>query len=190
MTRQSTPRQNAILRALSSMLEEPAAGRITTAALAKRLNQSEAALYRHYSSKEAMFQALIALIGAQILEDLEDIVASENSGAARLRKQVHALLFFVERHPGSARLLTGIALAGEAHTLQVHVNKVLDAVADALEQSARAAFKDDPDNGDAQKLVAGMLMDWVQGRWLRFAHSGWQEKPTDKFAEHLRLLGL
>jgi|GEM_PF-3944485 len=93
MPKQPSFRQIAILKALTSMLEVPGAGRITTAALAKNLNQSEAALYRHYSGKEAMFQTLITLTGAQIIEDLEDIAATEKLGDARLRKQVHALLF-------------------------------------------------------------------------------------------------
>ncbi|MEO8655259.1 MAG: TetR family transcriptional regulator, partial [Ramlibacter sp.] len=36
-----------ILQALATMLEQPGAERITTAALAARLDVSEAALYRH-----------------------------------------------------------------------------------------------------------------------------------------------
>ena len=41
------------------MLEQPGAERITTAALAARLDVSEAALYRHFASKAQMFEALI-----------------------------------------------------------------------------------------------------------------------------------
>ena len=40
-----------ILQALAAMLEQPGAERITTAALAARLEVSEAALYRHFASK-------------------------------------------------------------------------------------------------------------------------------------------
>lgn len=190
MPQQPSSRQIAILKALSSMLEEPAAGRITTAALAKRMNQSEAALYRHYSGKEAMFQALIALTRAQILEDLHDIATTEKLATIRLRKQVHALLFFVERHPGTARLLTGSALVGEAPSLLHQVNDVLDAIAGALEQSTRLAGRASPETDDSRSLLTDMLMNWVQGRWLRFVQSGWQDKPTDKFADRRKLLGL
>ena len=44
-----------ILQTLAGMLELPGADRITTAALAARLEVSEAALYRHFASKAQMF---------------------------------------------------------------------------------------------------------------------------------------
>ena len=43
-------RRAQILQALATMLEQPGAERITTAALAARLGVSEAALYRHFAS--------------------------------------------------------------------------------------------------------------------------------------------
>ena len=51
-----------ILQALATMLEQPGAERITTAALAARLEVSEAALYRHFASKAQMFEGLIEFI--------------------------------------------------------------------------------------------------------------------------------
>jgi len=81
-------------------------------------------------------------------------------------------------------------LVGEAPALQDHVNEVLDAVADVLEHSARLAGRSHPDTSGSRSLATDLLMDWVQGRWLRFVQSGWQEKPTDKFSDRLRLLGL
>ena len=51
-----------ILQALAAMLELPGAERITTAALAARLQVSEAALYRHFASKAQMFEGLIEFI--------------------------------------------------------------------------------------------------------------------------------
>jgi len=51
-----------ILQALAAMLEQPGADRVTTAALAARLQVSEAALYRHFASKAQMFEGLIDFI--------------------------------------------------------------------------------------------------------------------------------
>ena len=45
-----------ILQTLAAMLEGAGAERITTAALAKKLDVSEAALYRHFASKAQMFE--------------------------------------------------------------------------------------------------------------------------------------
>ena len=51
-----------ILQALATMLEQPGAERITTSALAAKLDVSEAALYRHFASKAQMFEGLIEFI--------------------------------------------------------------------------------------------------------------------------------
>ncbi len=40
-----------ILQTLAAMLEDPKGEKVTTAALAARLDVSEAALYRHFASK-------------------------------------------------------------------------------------------------------------------------------------------
>ncbi len=51
-----------ILQTLATMLEHPRGERVTTAALAARLDVSEAALYRHFASKAQMFEGLIEFV--------------------------------------------------------------------------------------------------------------------------------
>jgi TetR/AcrR family transcriptional regulator len=62
-----------ILQTLAAMLEQPGAERITTAALAARLEVSEAALYRHFASKAQMFEGLIEFIETSIFSLLNQI---------------------------------------------------------------------------------------------------------------------
>lgn len=190
MVNPPSAKQAAILNALSGMLESPEAGRITTAALAQNMGHSEAALYRHYAGKAAMFEGLIALIRQQLLEDLAHIDATEPHGSARLRKQAHALLLFVERHPGTARVLTGGALVGEAPELQEQVNTLLDDVQDTLEHSATLSMSQASGAITDAGATAAVLLDWVRGCWLRYALSGWQARPTADLSRKLSLLGL
>lgn len=190
MVNPPSAKQAAILNALSGMLESPEAGRITTAALAQHMGHSEAALYRHYAGKAAMFEGLIALIRQQLLEDLAHIDATEPQGSARLRKQAHALLLFVERHPATARVLTGGALVGEAPALQEQVNALLDEVQDTLEHSATLSISQASDAITDAGATAAVLLDWVRGCWLRYALSGWQARPTASLSSKLSLLGL
>ena len=56
MAGKSGERKNQILQTLAEMLEKPQQEKITTAALAARLDVSEAALYRHFASKAQMFE--------------------------------------------------------------------------------------------------------------------------------------
>ena len=79
-----------ILQTLAGMLEQSGAERITTAALAARLEVSEAALYRHFASKAQMFEGLIEFIEMSVFTLVNQIVERESSGAmqAQDRKSV------------------------------------------------------------------------------------------------------
>jgi TetR/AcrR family transcriptional regulator len=66
-----------ILQALAVMLEHPKGDRITTAALAARLEVSEAALYRHFASKAQMFEGLIEFIETSVFGLVNKISDSE-----------------------------------------------------------------------------------------------------------------
>ena len=65
-----------ILQALAEMLQAPAAEKITTAALAARLQVSEAALYRHFASKAQMFEGLIEFIEQSVFSIINKIESS------------------------------------------------------------------------------------------------------------------
>src|SRR5260370_7364678 len=69
-----------ILQVLARMLENPKGERVTTAALAKELDVSEAALYRHFASKAQMFEGLIEFI-EQTLFGLVNKITAEQKNA-------------------------------------------------------------------------------------------------------------
>src|SRR5829696_9265746 len=69
-----------ILQALATMLEQPGAERITTAALAARLDVSEAALYRHFASKAQMFEGLIEFIESTVFTLINKINTDTRDG--------------------------------------------------------------------------------------------------------------
>jgi len=182
-----------ILATLTRMLEQPHAGRITTAALAQQLGQSEAALYRHFSSKAALFESLIGSARTQLLEDLNHIAATESDGRRGLRKQLHALLLFTERHPGLTRVLTGEALVTEHPRLQTQVNELIDDLEGVLCHAAQAAIDAgslQPGETSGAATYANTLMLWVQGRWLRYTQTDWQALPTQSHEQQLALFGL
>jgi len=66
-----------ILQTLAGMLEQPAAEKITTAALAGKLDVSEAALYRHFASKAQMFEGLIEFIEETLFGLINKVTAEE-----------------------------------------------------------------------------------------------------------------
>jgi TetR/AcrR family transcriptional regulator len=191
MNSRPSARKTQILEALADMLCQPHAGRITTAALAGHLDLSEAALYRHFENKAAIFEGLIALIESQLAEDLAHINTTEPDGRRQLQKHAHALLLFAQRHPGLAKVLTGHALVLEHSQLQERVNGIQAHIQALLAQSAQAAIAAGSLPGRySADAYAGVLMNWISGRWLRYVQRGEQALPTAHYSDELALLGL
>jgi TetR/AcrR family transcriptional regulator len=106
-----------ILQTLASMLEQPGAERITTAALAARLEVSEAALYRHFASKAQMFEGLIEFIESSVFTLVNQIAEREPVGRAAGAAHRAVLLQFGEKNPGMTRVMVGDALVFEHERL-------------------------------------------------------------------------
>ena len=111
-----------ILHTLAEMLQQPGAERITTAALAGRLQVSEAALYRHFASKAQMFEGLIEFIETSVFTLINQVADREADGARQARLIVTLLLQFGEKNPGMARVMVGDALVFEHQRLITRMN--------------------------------------------------------------------
>lgn len=109
----SGERKAHILQAFAAMLEQHPGGRITTAALAREVGVSEAALYRHFASKAQMFEGLIAFLEETVLGRVPTIKQELVEAPERCGALLTVLLSFCAKNPGFARLLTGDVLAGK-----------------------------------------------------------------------------
>jgi len=79
----SGERKREILEALARMLEDSHGEHITTAALARAVGVSEAALYRHFPSKGRMFESLIEFIEESLFTRINAILAEQPDAAGR-----------------------------------------------------------------------------------------------------------
>ncbi|MCS6765428.1 MAG: nucleoid occlusion factor SlmA [Candidatus Protistobacter heckmanni] len=191
-----------ILQTLAVMLEAPRGDKITTAALAARLDVSEAALYRHFASKAQMFEGLIEFIEQSIFGLINQITAREEMGARQAQVIVHMLMGFAEKNPGMTRVLTGDALVNEDERLQERINQLVDRIEASLKQSLRIAASQGAFQGTLQvpglaagsaegldpALRANLLISHALGRWQRYARSGFRKLPTGGLDPQLRLL--
>ncbi|NLC24581.1 nucleoid occlusion factor SlmA [Oxalobacter vibrioformis] len=177
-----------ILQALAQMLEQPRGEKITTAALARHLSLSEAALYRHFASKAQMFEGLIEFIEATVFGLINQITAQEESGFSQVQAMIRMLLNFAERNPGMTRVLTGDALANEDERLQLRMNQFYDRVELAFRHSLRVAAAQGQGREDDAGVRAGILMAFVAGRWQRYAKTGFTVSLTQDMPQQIRLL--
>jgi TetR/AcrR family transcriptional regulator len=165
------------------MLESPKGDRVTTAALAARLDVSEAALYRHFASKAQMFEGLIAFIEQTIFGLINQITEREEAGDRQAQEILMLLLGFGEKNPGMIRVLLGDALWLEDERLQERILQIFERIESSLKQSLRIAQTQGrlTQSADGQEVSAraAMMMSYVVGRWHRYARSGFKKLPTE-----------
>ena len=178
-----------ILQALAGMLEQPGAERVTTSALAARLDVSEAALYRHFASKAQMFEGLIEFIEQSVFTLVNQIIERETVHAVRLQKIVTLVLQFAEKNPGMTRVMAGDALVFENERLQERMNQFFDKLEASLKQILREASAANADTPtlDAQ-VRASVITAFMLGRLQRFSRSGFKRAPTEHLQASLAIV--
>jgi TetR/AcrR family transcriptional regulator len=172
-----------ILQTLAAMLETPKGEKITTAALAERLDVSEAALYRHFASKAQMFEGLIEFIEQTLFGLVNKIAADEKSGVRQVEAMLSMLLGFAKKNPGMTRVLIGDALVNEDERLQARINQLHDRIETTLKQALRFAMteKEIPETVDTA-AQANLMLAYVIGRWHQFAKSGFKRDPMEHWS--------
>ncbi len=178
-----------ILQVIAEMLEDPVGEKITTAALAKRLDVSEAALYRHFASKAQMFEGLIEFIESGIFSVINKISSEEDRGLHQVQMMMSLLLGFAERNRGLTRVLIGDTLVNENARLQARINQLLDRVEASLKQALRIATSqgDLPAEHDVA-AHANILRCYAMGRWHQFVKSGFKTTPLSHWQQQWPLL--
>ena len=180
MAARTGERKDQILQTLAQMLETPAGRSVTTAALAARLEVSEAALYRHFSGKAQMFEGLIEFIEQTLFALINKITTEEKSGLRQIEAIVGVLLGFAQKNRGMTRVLIGDALVHEDERLQARINQLHDRLEAALKQALRFGVTQNEIAGDADVTAyANLILSFVIGRWHQFAKSGFKRDPVE-----------
>ena len=177
-----------ILKVLAQMLQDPKGEKITTAALAKKLDVSEAALYRHFASKAQMFEGLIEFIEQSLFGLVNKITAEEEDGIKQTHAILASLLGFAEKNPGMTRVLIGDALVNEDERLQARINQLHDRLEATLKQCLRVAGTEGGASQPDPGAHASLLLCYVIGRWQQFAKSGFKRLPTEGWDKQWPLL--
>ena len=179
-----------ILQALATMLEQPGAERVTTAALAAKLDVSEAALYRHFASKAQMFEGLIEFIESSVFTLINQIMERDADAVQKAARIVTVVLQFGEKNPGMTRVMVGDALVFENERLQQRMNQFFDRIESSLRQVLRdgaQAQQSATPTVDAQ-VRAALLVSFVQGRLQRHARSGFKRSALEHLEASLALM--
>ncbi|MBF0416657.1 MAG: TetR family transcriptional regulator [Magnetococcales bacterium] len=173
--RRRPERRLEILRAVMTLLEQ-GNRRVTTAELASQVGLSEAALYRHFSGKDAIFQALTDYLKDHLFQ-FAGRIPEVSSPLARLRLLLAYHLQFFTEHPGLCRvfLVEGVMTPAESQVMSRVVREYVRLIKSIL-NDARAA-RELPDSLDLD-ASADFFVGLIQAATLRFVISGFAVAPT------------
>ena len=184
-----TNRREQILQAFAAMLESHPGSRITTAALARHVGVSEAALYRHFPSKAKMIEGLIAVAEDAIFDRIGQITERYRDPEPRCAAVLGLLLTFCERNPGFARLFAGDALQGETDRLRQRMRQFYDRIETQLRQFTREGYATRPTAPPLSAArAANLLLASAEGRISQFVRSEFKTRPTDGWTNQWQVL--
>ncbi len=189
MSKARTDRKQQILEVLADQLEQRTGSRITTAALARAVGVSEAALYRHFASKAKMYEALIEFAEDSVFGLVNRILEEEPAMQARCERILRLLLGFSARNPGITRVLLGDALVGENERLRVRAGQFFDRLETQLKQVIRGGMLEGNlrEKGNAAAL-ARLMLALVEGRMNQYVRSDFRLSPTEYWEEQWQAL--
>ena len=147
-------RKNIILESLASMLEERNMSKVTTALLAEKSGITEAALYRHFPSKRAIYAELFSFCDNAIFSKCNELKKEKLSSKDKIKNSFLFFMIFVEKNKGFARLLSREALSSDEQNVSDNVNQFYE----RLELFFRQVLKEDSDNLVTQPGVSAQLI--------------------------------
>ncbi|MBP6508533.1 MAG: TetR family transcriptional regulator [Opitutaceae bacterium] len=98
-------RRTVTIEAVIALAAEQNPSEITTSAIAERMNLTQGALFRHFPTKDAVWQAAMRWVAERLQARINQAAQGAASPLAALEAMFMAHLDFVAKHPGVPRLL-------------------------------------------------------------------------------------
>jgi len=100
-------RRAVTVKAVIELAAEQNPGEITTVAIAKRMHMTQGALFRHFATKDAIWQAVMEWVVDHLLARVDEAMKTAKSPLAALNAVFMTHIDFVVQHAGVPRILFG-----------------------------------------------------------------------------------
>lgn len=139
---------------------------ITTADIAKQMNLTQGSLFRHFPTKEAIWQSVMEWVSDRLLSRVDSAARGVESPLQALRAMFMTHVDFVVEHPGVPRMMFGqLQNAGSTpakRMAQTLIQRYAERISARLEQGkASGEITQDVDTNASAILFVGMLQGLV-----------------------------
>ncbi|HRQ57063.1 MAG TPA: TetR family transcriptional regulator [Azoarcus taiwanensis] len=164
---------------------------ITTAAIAARMKVTQGALFRHFPSKDAIWQTVMEWVSERLLARTERAARDAASPLAALEAMFFAHIDFIARHPGVPRMMFGELQRGAdtparklARTLIARYAARLETVLEA--GKAQGEIATEIDSAAATVLFIGTIQGLVMQALISGDMAAMRDRTPTVFAIYRR----
>ena len=139
---------------------------ITTAAIAKHMNLTQGALFRHFPNKESIWKAVMEWVADRLLATIDRSVQGIESPSAAMEAMFMSHIEFMIKHPGVPRMMFGELQRAESTPVKLMVQTVIRRYGERLQRliekgKACGELSSSLDNEAAGKLFIGTIQGQV-----------------------------
>lgn len=159
-------RQAEIIATMVRLSAERSPADITTTDIAKAMNVTQGALFRHFASKEAIRLAVVEWIEEHLMLELLAAKGSSPDALAALKAMFMAHVGFAKAHPGAPRLIFGELQQPAESPVKQRVQQIMQRYRQNLSQTLASAIemkliRADVDCPSAAALFLGAIQGLV-----------------------------
>ncbi|MCB1558688.1 MAG: TetR/AcrR family transcriptional regulator [Alphaproteobacteria bacterium] len=100
-------RKNITIETVIELAGQQNPSEITTAAIAKHMGVTQGALFRHYATKDDLWQAVMEWVSIRLLDRLDEAARGASSPIESMKAMFLSHIEFVADHPGVPRMMFG-----------------------------------------------------------------------------------
>lgn len=188
-TRQPTEtRQTEIIEAVLDLAAQGSPADITTADIAEKLNLSQAAVFKHFPSKGAIWQAVLGWVETRLFTKLETAARRADTPLEGLAAMFMAHVKFITAHPGVPRLIFQHLRRPEDTPMKAGVRNMLARYRKLITEILTEAEKQGQIAQGQDKAAAAMLfIGAIQGLAIQSMLNGSPAKMQDEARRVLKL---
>ena len=187
-------RRAATIETVLALAAEQDPNAITTTAIAERMELTQGALFRHFPTKDAIWEAVIGWASERLLGRIDAAARGAASPMAGLEAVFLAHIDFVARHPGVPRMMFGELQRKERTPAKRMAQQLMHGYGERLqflvEQGKRQGeIAPQIDTATAATLLIGMVQGLVMQAMLSGDLEGVRTQAPSAFAIYRRGLG-
>lgn len=165
--------------------------KITTAAIAKHMNLTQGALFRHFPNKEAIWQAVMEWVAERLLAEIDTSTQGIESPLIAMEAMFMSHIDFVVEHPGVPRMIFGELQRAESTPAKCMVQTLIQRYGERLhllinKGKASGELPSSLDNEAAAMLFIGTIQGLVMQSMLVGDVGRMQHDAPRVFAIYMR----